>query len=154
MDLPEINTPHSVQINSDTDQPQTIHFPPQYFGVDPTELDADLCRFGKVMLYYADIQTRLEAEVARKKARLKELDGELDLSIRATGTVSGDRLTEGKIGAMVATHPSRKKLVAELVECERNLNMMTWAMKVLQGKKDILIALTYREKEQIKSDRF
>jgi len=152
--IPEMNIEQTVQLNSGTERVETINLPPHFFNVDPTALDADLCVIGKLMLYYADVETRLGAEVETRAARLKEIEGELDLSIRANGAVTGDRLTENKIAAMIITHPERKNAQAFLVDSERNHNLMKWAMRILQGKRDILIALTYREKELIKSERF
>jgi hypothetical protein len=152
--IPEMNIEQTVEVNSGTANAETINLPPYFFNVDTTALDADLCSIGKLMLYYADIETRLGAEVETRKARLKELEGELDLSIRATSAVNGDRLTEAKVGAMVVTHSERRNAQMLLVSSERNHNLMKWAMRILQGKRDILIALTYREKELIKSERF
>lgn len=106
------------------------------------------------MLFYGDIEARLGAEVERREARLKELEGELDLSVRASSAGSGERLTENRITALIQTHPAHKQHVDNLVESRRNHNLMKWAMRVLQGKRDILVALTYREKELIKSDRY
>lgn len=152
--IPEMNIEQTVQLNSGTEHAQKINLPPSFFNVDPTAIDADLCAIGRLMLYYADVESKLGAEVESRKARLKEIEGELDLSIRASGAVSGDRLTENKIAATVITHPNRKNMQALLVESERNHNLMRWAMRILQGKRDILIALTYKEKELIKSERF
>lgn len=154
MELPQIKNDQTVQLNSGTDQVETISLPPQFFNVDPTALDADLCSLGRLMMHYGEIEAKLGAEVARREARLKELDGELDLSIRANSASSGERMTEGRIEAMRVTSPSRKQMIELLVLSQQNHNMIRWAMRVLQGKKDILIALTYREKEMIKSDRY
>lgn len=152
--IPEMNVEQTVEVNSGTANPQTVNLPPYFFNVDPTALDADLCAIGKLMLYYADVETRLGAEVESRSARLKQIEGELDLSIRANSAATGDRLTENKISAMIITHPDRKTAQSLLVSSERNHNLMRWAMRILQGKRDILIALTYREKELIKSERF
>lgn len=152
--LEEMNRAQTVEVGSGTEKVQTISLPPSFFNVDPTAIDADLCAIGKLMLYYADVESRLGAEVESRNARLKEIEGELDLSIRASSAVSGDRLTENKISAMITTHPNRKNMQMLLVESERNHNLMKWAMRILQGKRDIMIALTYREKELIKSERF
>jgi len=149
-----MNIEQTVELSSGTEAVEMINLPPYFFHVDPTALDADLCAIGKLMLYYADIETRLGAEVASREARLKEIEGELDLSIRANGAVTGDRLTENRISSMIITHPDRKAAHSVLVSSGRNHNLMKWAMRILQGKRDILIALTYREKELIKSERF
>lgn len=152
--IQEMNIEQTVRLNSGTEKEETINLPPHFFNVDPTALDADLCSIGRLMLYYADIETRLGAEVATRAARFKEIEGELDLSIRATAAVTGDRLTENKISSMILTHSERHNAQKLLVDSERNHNLMKWAMRILQGKRDILIALTYREKELIKSERF
>lgn len=150
----EMSVDHTVEVNSGTEKAEAIKLPSQFFHVDPTAIDVDLCAIGKLMLYYADVEAKLGAEVENRKARLKEIEGELDLSIRANSAVTGDRLTENKISSMIVTHSERRNAQTLLVSSERNHNLMKWAMRILQGKRDILIALLYREKELIKSDRF
>lgn len=155
LELPETAPlEQSVQLNTGTDDVQVVRLVPSHFSVDPTALDQGLCSLGRLMLYYGEIEVTLGAEVARRQARLKELEGELDLSIRASSVGSADRVTENRISSLVKTNPSHKVSTANLVESEKNHNMMKWVMHVLRGKRDILIALTYREKELIKSDRF
>src|SRR5262245_23356591 len=115
-----------VKLNSGTQQEEIITLQSQHFSVDPSGLEQDICLIGRIMLNFADVETRLGAEVARREARLKELDGELDLHFRATGVTTGERMTEGRIGSMVITHPERKKQRELLEESERNHNMMKW----------------------------
>jgi len=148
-----MNESHVV-LHSGTEHSRIVPLTAEHFTIDPTALDVDLCRLAAVMIEYAEVEVELGAEVERREAALQRWDADQDLAIRSTPGESGARVTETRIQSMVRVHPDRATLVERLVESKRNHNLMRWVMRAMQGKKDCLIALTYREKALIQSERY
>jgi hypothetical protein len=124
------------------------------FTIDPSHIDSELCKFGQTMLQYGEIETELQVEVERKKIALEKLKADLDIGIRAQAAKDGVKLTENKIGTQICNNKSKLDLEYELAVSRGYHEMMRWAMRALQGKKDCLTALAYRERQLMKADEW
>lgn len=124
------------------------------FSIDETSIDVELCRMGRLMIDYGHLEAALGLEVERKEATLTQLDAELDAKIRVAAKNSGAKVTESGITAEIRRTKERIFLVETLQNSRRNHNILKWAMRALQGKKDCLIALAYRDRALIKSGAY
>lgn len=124
---------------------------PHHFTIDPSCIDADLCTIAALMLEYGSVEAYLRLDVESREAGLQKYEGELDVKIRDEGIT---KLTEGRIEAMVNSDTKRSALIADLGKAKLNLNIVRWATKALDGKRDCLIAMAYRENQLIKSERY
>lgn len=132
----------------------TIEVPPRHVSIDESCIDADLCSMGKFLLYYGEIDAAIKIEVERKEAELDRLEADLDAQIRANASITNDKLTEARVKGLVTTNSNRLQLVESLLKSKKNYNMMRWIMAALNAKKDCLIALSYRENQMMKAERF
>lgn len=124
---------------------------PQHFTIDPSHIDADLCSIAALMLEYGSVEAYLRLDVDGREAALEKYEGELDVRIRDEGIT---KITEGRVKAMVQGDARRSALIADLGKAKLNLNIVRWATKALDGKRDCLIAMAYRENQLIKSERY
>ena len=138
--------------NGDTIQQVVVS--PRHVSIDESCIDADLCSMGRFLLYYGEVETLLRLEVERKQAALKRLEADLDATVRATAKSTGEKLTEAIVGSKVITDPSRQALIESMLKSQKNHNLMRWVMSALNAKKECLIAISYRENQIIKADRY
>ncbi len=136
------------------DGPVSFTLPVNDFTIDPTELDKELCNLGRVMLQYGEIEAELRLEVERKAAALTKLEADLDTSTRLDLSKAGIKVTEKKVESTVSGHMQRINWLESLSKSRRNHNMMKWAMKAIDCKRDCLIALSYRERQLMKADQY
>jgi len=124
------------------------------FSIDPTILDVELCKMGRIMMGYGFVESQLRTEVERKKAALEHMEADLDTTIRLNAKEEGRKITEAAITAAIKGDMGREELLTSIRTSEQHFNTMRWAMRALQGRKDCMIALTYREKALIQADQF
>lgn len=136
------------------DGPQEITLQPQHFSIDPGELDRELCQMGKLLIYYGEIETALRMEVERKEAALEKFEADFDSHVRFEHKAKNEKVTEKVVEAAVVSSEARQRLLESLRFSRSNHGMARWAMKALEAKKDCLIAMSYRERELIKAERF
>lgn len=133
---------------------QQITIPPRHVSIDESCIDSDLCSMGKFLLYYGEVETILRLEVERKQAELKRLEADLNSVVRATAKNNGEKLTEAMVDSKVITDPNRLALIESLLKSQKNHNLARWVMSALNAKKECLIAISYRENQIIKADRY
>lgn len=134
--------------------PVSFSLPKEDFTIDPTALDKDLCALGRVMLDYGEIEAELRLEVDRKDAALERLEADLDTRCRVDLANQAEKVTEKKVEAAINAHPDRLAALDSLAVSRRNWNLMRWAMKALDAKRDCLIAMGYRERQLMKADHY
>lgn len=134
--------------------PVTFTLPANDFTIDPTELDRELCSLGRVMLQYGEIECELRLEVDRKGAALSKLEADLDDTTRLEMSKAGIKVTEKKVESGIQGNPERLAALESVSVSRRNWNMMRWAMRAIDAKKDCLIALSYRERQLMKADQY
>lgn len=131
-----------------------LTLPRDHFTIDPSEIDAELCRIGSRMLHYGELEGRLQAEVERKENRFKQWEAQMDTAIRQEAKATGEKITENGISSKINRSPERLKLLDSITESRRNHATAKAAHFALRSKRDCLISLAYREKELIKADRY
>lgn len=124
------------------------------FEVDPTALDPQLCNLGQLMLSYGELETELRFEVESRVAKLDKYEADLDDFIRSEAKKEGEKLTEAKIKNQIISNKTRLEMVTGISEARKRHNMLRWAMKALEAKRDCLLAISYRERQLMKADRF
>lgn len=127
---------------------------PEDFAIDTTLMERELCNMGSTMLHYAEIEVELKAEVERKETALVKLEADIDTNIRSTAAANNEKITEAKISTQVKGDLVRLQLLEELATIHQNHNMMRWAMKALDAKRDCLLAYSYRERQLMKSEQY
>ncbi len=123
---------------------------PEYFEIDPSNMDHELCTIGRIVLEYGQIEAELKIEVARKKAALEALEARV--------------YRESKLGTEKATMETLKHMVKEDVDrlggvesynkSQENYEIMRNAMSALSKKIECLIAMSYRERQLIKTEAY
>lgn len=142
-----------VTYELDSGEKKSIRLEPDHFSVDQTNMDLELSSMGKLTLNYGLLETLLRAEVERKEAALERLDAELDSKYRTQGFPDG-KVTETRIAGAVKLAPERSELISSLIESRKNYNLAKWACRALQGKRETLIAIAYRERELLRAERY
>lgn len=124
------------------------------FSIDPTNIDSELCSLGRVMTEYAEVESILKTEVERKENQLARMEAEMDTALRTKAQSEGTKLTEKTIENLIKGNTERNNLIEDLRISRHNYNLMKWVMRSIASKKDCLIALSYRERDIIKSERY
>ena len=133
---------------------QEITIPPRHVSIDESCIDADLCSMGRFLLYYGEVETVLRLEVERKQAELKRLEADLDVTLRADAKNNNEKLTEAMLASKIVLDARRQGLVSGLLKSQKNHNLARWLINALNAKKECLIAISYRENQIIKADRY
>jgi len=136
------------------DGPVAFELRPDDFTIDPSHIDLELCNLGRTMLEYGELETELRLEFERKDAALEKLEADIDMLLRAHFSNTGVKVTEKKLECEIARNVTRLAAVESKAVSNRHWNMMRWAMKALEAKKDCLVALAYRERQLMKADEF
>ncbi len=87
------------------------------FSLDDTNIDAEACRMGKLLMYYGDLAVELKIQAVRAKQHAEEKYSELALEIRSKG-----KATEGKIKESILTNKEYKEKLVELNKADRYAN--------------------------------
>lgn len=138
-----------VQFERD-EQLMEIELNPEYFEIDPSRLDYELCTIGRIMLEYGQIEAELKTEVARKKVALEALESE----VYANSKASTEKATLDTLRHMVKGDKERLKGTEHYNRSQKNYEVMRSAMLALSKKVDCLIALAYRERQLIKTEAY
>lgn len=136
------------------DKTEIITIDPRFVSIDESCIDSDLCSMGRFLLYYGELETVLRLEVERKQAALKRLEADLDAMVRANAKNNGEKLTEAMVTSEVIKNVDRQALIASMLKSQKNHNLARWVMTALNAKKECLIAISYRENQIIKADRY
>src|SRR3990167_1701901 len=148
-----INQNKIIQVET-TEGLQEVILPVEDFGIDPTDIDAVLCKMGKLLLYYGEVEAALKMEVERKEADLEKLEADFDSHVRWEAKTKSEKITEKQVETKVTVNPQRLQLIENLHRSRKNYNLARWAMKALDAKKDCLLAIAYRDKEIMRVDRY
>ena len=124
------------------------------FKIDPSSIDSQLCNLATLILSYGEIETELRVEAERKHAGVDKLEADLDEAYRLEMSKIGAKTTEAKVKNAVLGNPIRLQALESLSQSRRNHNMLKWAMKALDAKRDCLLALAYRERQLMKADHY
>jgi len=131
-----------------------IALPSEHFTIDPTELDRELCALGPRLVYYGELEAMLNAEVERKDNNVRRYEADLDLAIRRDAKERNQKITEAYIASCIKSNDQRTRLLEDLARSRQSFNTARWAARALLAKKDCLIAITYREKALIQTDKY
>lgn len=124
------------------------------FTIDPTNIDAELCNLGRVMLEYGQLETELRLEVDRKKASLDHLVAKLDAEVRTEASKTNTKITEKRIESVITGHPERQAAIESLALSNQYYGLMRHAMRALDAKTGCLQALAYRDRQLMKADSY
>ena len=113
------------------------------FGINEDDVDGELCRAGKLLVYYGDLASTLKAQSARRKADLESGDAQLSIDIRAKAQIKGNKITEGAIKEKVLTEPGQIIKIKVFIETEKDATKLEHFFRSQQKKVDCLIALSY-----------
>lgn len=121
------------------------------FTVDRSDIDNDLAKLPRKLVYYGNIEAKARLLVETRKANLTRLEADLDDKIRIE--YKGDkRQTEAQVKNEIIRNEEYQKLQKELLETQYVWNTVKWILNALNGKKDIGICIGYRERQLMKMD--
>lgn len=149
MDLTEVILESIETVNGELKWvPRTIKLDVEAaFKLDDNNLDAEICRMGQLLLEYGDLEAELKAQSARKKAAIDYVGSIIAGQIRD----SGKKLTESAIKEQVVLSDDYQNSVFLFQDAEKDSNKITNHFRSLQKKADLLIALTYKQKAEIRN---
>jgi len=101
-----INQNKIIQVET-TEGLQEVILPVEDFGIDPTDIDAVLCKMGKLLLYYGEVEAALKMEVERKEADLEKLEADFDSHVRWEAKTKSEKITEKQVETKVTVNPQR-----------------------------------------------
>ena len=120
------------------------------FNIDETQLSKNMTLSGSTIARYASLASDLRAESARKKAELEFYESGLELRIRDEASKKGVKTTEDMIKSLKRTDQKRYDMNITLLESEHNCDKMENLFRALVKKIDLLIALSYKQKAELK----
>lgn len=112
-------------------------------AVDPSDIFGEVERLAQT---YGETTDRLLAALeihAAREARLKSIEAGLDLRVRKSAEISGEKVTEKKIKSAVETTTEYQDAKAELDAAVATVERCKFALKTLD-KKDRMIELLAR----------
>jgi hypothetical protein len=117
------------------------------FSIDETNIDGELCMAAKRMVYYGNLSAELGAQSSRDKDKVDRIYAELDIHTRTK--YAGEKLTEGKINAIILQTPgyvaAREKQTASAMYQSKAENFF----RSQQRRVDCITALAYKQRAEI-----
>lgn len=132
---------------------ESLTLEPEHFSIDETSIDRELCQMGSLLIAYGTVEVKLKVELERREAALQKLEADLDEDIRHEARNEGAKITEGIVAAKIRGSDRRAQALASIRDIRNRYEILRWATRSLQAKRDCLIALAYRDKELIRADR-
>lgn len=121
------------------------------FIVDRSDVDSDLSKLPSRMIHYGYLEARFRLAVETKKSNLNKLEADLDDKIR--NEYKGEkRQTEAQVKNEIIRNQDYQNLQKDLLETQFGWNTVRWILHALDGKKDSLICIGYRERQLMKMD--
>lgn len=123
------------------------------FTVDRSNIDGELCKLPNRLIYYGQIEARFRLAFETSKANLEKLEADLDDTIRAQ--YKGDkRQTEAQVRNEVIRSSQYQIAQKEHLDIQYQWNTSRWITNALESKKDILISLSYTDRQLSKLDKY
>lgn len=123
------------------------------FSVDRSNVDGELCKLPSKLIYYGQIEAKFRLAFETSKANLEKLEADLDDTIRAQ--YKGDkRQTEAQVKNEVIRSEPYQIAQKEHLDIQYQWNTARWITNALESKKDVLITLSYTDRQISKLDRF
>lgn len=121
------------------------------FEVNDTDLSAELCRLGPLMLKYGELSAKLRAQQKRKEEQLKTEEARCSHALRQAAQANNEKTTEAKLAEQVRINPNVQNLLHQL-DMSRNDAMRAdhW-WRSMAKKADLVQSLVYQSRAEIKS---
>ena len=117
------------------------------FEINEFAIDNNISDLPGLLCKYGDIASDLRAEVSRKKAQLEYYDASMYKEIK----IKDNKATVNHIQAVIKTDSDRMEMLKDLIESERNSVKADNLYRSLLKKADLLIALTYKQRAELKN---
>ena len=125
---------------------------PNDFSIDQSNIDNELCSLGSKMFQYGETEGEWRVNLDRDKSDLEFTEAVLDADIRNKAKESGSKKTEAQIKNEIIQDPLYKQSLDKLMEDQDRYNRIKAAMVALSAKRDCLIALSYRDRQMMKTN--
>lgn len=106
--------------------------------VNRFKLDEECENHSNIYGYYSDLQSDLRIEKDEDEAKLKLLEGERELDIRANPPDDVPKITEAVIKALLATDKILEEQRKKVREIKAQLHTLDSAIRTLEHKKSML----------------
>lgn len=121
-------------------------------SVDPLDISNEMIQQSGLYLKYAlKHQKALTAE-SNAKMKLEITQSAVDMKIREDAVTSGEKLTEKKIEAMTTTNPRVINAQKEYNDAKAAVVLCKDILEALKQKKDMIIQIGVREREEMKGE--
>jgi len=117
------------------------------FLIDETNLDGELCRMGQLMVEYGSTWADLKAQVARHDEEQEAFYAHKALGVRS----SKEKITADAVKETLKSDQEYRSFLLRTQRSEKFMLQVEVWYKSLLGKKDCLIALAYKHRQEIKA---
>lgn len=117
------------------------------FLIIEDDLDGELCRMGQLLVEYGTTWSDLKSQVARHEEEQEAFYSQKASALRAaTAKITADAVKE-----TLKADPQYRQFVLRTLRSEQCMLRVEVWYKSLLGKKDCLIALAYKHRQEIKA---
>lgn len=120
------------------------------FAMSESELNADICKVGQLLVRYGTVAAEQNANLKRKEEAAKLAQANVSGAIRSQAEASGAKLTEAKLSEQVTVHPNYQQALSELhILRADSLKADHWWRAIVK-KADLLNAMAFRQTAELK----
>jgi len=117
------------------------------FLIMEDDLDGELCKMGQLMVEYGSTWSDLKAQLARHEEEQEAFYSQKAVVLRAAQA----KVTADSVKEQLRSDPDYRKFVLRSQRTEHIMLRVEVWYKSLLGKKDCLIALAYKHRQEIKA---
>ena len=126
---------------------ETIELDPEHCKINTTDIVKDMSNQPMLVSYYGEIYAILRAELSRKEENLKKVYS----MVAGMKRLSTTKPTENKIEEETINSKEYTDALLSLQKTRFNfLKIDSW-FKAIQSKKDLLVAISYRQNAELKA---
>ena len=119
--------------------------------IDQANLDKELATQAARYLFVAERSVGAELEFELYKAKLTQLDAELDGRFRTEALAKGEKVTEGGLAKMIERDESHNRASITLLKLKANKEVLRALKESWYQRKDMLIQLAIKQRSELES---